>query len=63
MDEFVALDSDSASDIFPNFNLDLFPWLLDTWYKKLFYKKRNAFVFSNIVMVMINWLRVVQFSL
>ena len=29
MDEFVTLDSDSASDIFPNLILDLFPRLLE----------------------------------
>ena len=29
MDEFVTLDSDFASDIFPNFSLDLFPELLE----------------------------------
>ena len=51
MDEFVTLDSDSASDIFPNFNLDLSLRFLDTWYQKLFYKKRNAYVLSKIVMV------------
>ena len=40
MDEFVTLDSDSAS----------------IWYLKLFYKKKGKrFVFSKIVMVMINW--------
>ena len=29
MDEFVTFESDSASDIFPNINLDLFPQLLE----------------------------------
>ena len=39
MDEFVTLDSDSAS----------------IWYKKLFYQRKESLFFSKIVMVMINW--------
>ena len=39
MGEFLTLDIDSVK----------------IWYWKLFYRKSNAFVFSKIVMVMINW--------
>ena len=35
--------------------MDEFVTLDIIWYWKLFYKKRNAFVFSKIVMVMLNW--------
>ena len=39
MDEFVTLDNDSASDIFPQIiSIDFLPWLLDV----LFHKKSKS---------------------
>ena len=67
MDEFLTLDSDSASDIFPSFNLDLFPRLLEESNDNLslelsissdgknshFYQKRDA------VFLKIEWLWII----
>ena len=49
------MDSDSASDIFPNFNLDLFPRLLEESNNNLLLILLVSFVFLEIVMIMINW--------
>ena len=46
MDEFLRLDSVSAGDIFPNFGHSVL---------KTLSPKRKTFIFSEIVMVRINW--------
>ena len=68
MDEILTLDSDSASDIFPNFNLDLFPRLLEESNdnlslelsissdgKKLSLLSKKGCCVPEICMVMNNW--------
>ena len=46
MDEFVTLDSVAARDIFPNFGHLVLNSLSP---------KKNAIIFSEIVILMINW--------
>ena len=48
MEEFVTLDSVSASDIFPNFGHLVFHRCCT---------KKNALIFLEIITVMINWLQ------